>query len=46
MKRILASARDEVMPPPRAARHLSAVEKEILQRWVNAGAVWGSRPTT
>jgi hypothetical protein len=42
VKRILASARDEVMPPPRAARHLSAVEKEILQRWVDEGAVWGS----
>ena len=39
--RILSQDRDEVMPPPKALRQLTAPQKELLQRWVAEGAVWG-----
>lgn len=39
--RILSPDADEVMPPPKALRKLTAEQKELLQRWVAQGAPWG-----
>jgi mono/diheme cytochrome c family protein len=41
LHRIVSPHEDEVMPPPRAARQLMPEEKELLRRWVVAGAPWG-----
>jgi hypothetical protein len=41
LHRIVSSHEDEVMPPPRAARQLKPEEKDLLRRWVAAGAPWG-----
>ncbi len=41
LHRIVSPHEDEVMPPPRAARQLQPEEKELLRRWVAAGAPWG-----
>ena len=41
IKRITSSDPDEVMPPPKANRHLKPEEKELLKRWVAEGAPWG-----
>jgi hypothetical protein len=41
LHRIVSPHEDEVMPPPRAARQLKPEEKELLRRWVVAGAPWG-----
>ncbi|MFZ9746900.1 MAG: PSD1 and planctomycete cytochrome C domain-containing protein [Opitutaceae bacterium] len=41
LHRIVSPHEDEVMPPPRAARQLKPEEKELLRRWVAAGAPWG-----
>ena len=38
VKRLLTSDADDVMPPPKEARQLTAREKEILQRWIAQGA--------
>jgi Protein of unknown function (DUF1553)/Protein of unknown function (DUF1549)/Concanavalin A-like lectin/glucanases superfamily/Planctomycete cytochrome C len=32
---------DELMPPPRTNRKLTAEQKETLRRWIDEGAVWG-----
>ena len=39
--RILSDDRDEVMPPPKSHRHLTAAQKQLLKRWVTEGAPWG-----
>ncbi len=39
--RILSSDPDEVMPPPKALRQLTAEQKKRLQDWVTQGAPWG-----
>jgi hypothetical protein len=36
--RIHSSDKDEIMPPPKANRQLSAREKAILDRWIEQGA--------
>ena len=42
VERIFSHDRDEVMPPPKSNRKLSAKERDLLQRWVQEGAPWGS----
>jgi uncharacterized protein DUF1553/uncharacterized protein DUF1549/concanavalin A-like lectin/glucanase superfamily protein/cytochrome c len=39
--RVTSDDPDEVMPPPKANRHLKPDEKELLKRWVAEGAPWG-----
>ena len=41
IRRILSTDPDEVMPPPKALRKLTDPQKDLLQRWVKAGAPWG-----
>jgi mono/diheme cytochrome c family protein len=36
--RVLTDDVDEVMPPEKAKKVLSAAQKDLLQRWVSAGA--------
>ena len=38
VKRILTDDPDELMPPPDSHKKLTALQKEILQRWVAQGA--------
>ncbi len=38
VKRILTTAEDDQMPPPKEVRQLTADEKEILRRWIAQGA--------
>ncbi|MDC0267885.1 DUF1553 domain-containing protein [bacterium] len=40
IRRILSQDPDEVMPPPDAGLELTSNEKQLLERWVNEGAVW------
>jgi len=40
--RILSEDEDEVMPPPKSHRTLTAQQKELLKRWVDEGAPWGT----
>ena len=37
MVRILSDDPDEVMPPPKTKKHLTAGQKEILRKWIAAG---------
>lgn len=39
--RIFSDDKDDVMPPPKALRQLTKEQREVLQRWVAEGAVWG-----
>jgi hypothetical protein len=41
VRRITAADPNEVMPPPRANRKLSARQIDVLRRWIDAGAPWG-----
>ena len=38
IKRILTDDKEDLMPPPKSHKILSAKEKEILKQWVNQGA--------
>lgn len=38
IKRLFSKDEDEVMPPPEAHRTVTSAQKEILKRWINAGA--------
>lgn len=38
VKRISSQDPDTMMPPPKSNRHLSAEQKELLQRWIAEGA--------
>ena len=42
LQRINAADQDEVMPPTKSGKKLTAVQKELLQRWIADGAKWGS----
>jgi mono/diheme cytochrome c family protein len=41
IKRIVTSAKGEVMPPPKANKKLTVQQIDILRRWVDQGAAWG-----
>ncbi|MBI5693990.1 MAG: PSD1 domain-containing protein [Verrucomicrobia bacterium] len=38
--RIRSPHEDEVMPPPKAKKALSAEQVAVIQRWIDEGAVW------
>src|SRR5688572_12889784 len=40
IKRLLSSDEDEVMPPPKSGKKLTAAEIDLLKRWVDQGAKW------
>ncbi len=39
-QRVHSENADEIMPPPKSNRKLSAEQKSILQRWISEGAVY------
>jgi len=39
-RRISADDPDEVMPPPKANKSLTAAEKETIRKWIESGAEW------
>jgi len=39
-KRIITQDEDEVMPPPKSHKTLKPEQKDLLQRWIVAGAPW------
>jgi hypothetical protein len=41
IRRITSDDADERMPPPKAHKDLTAVQKDVLRRWVEQGAPWG-----
>lgn len=41
IQRLHSTDPDELMPPPDSHRQLTATQKDILRRWVAAGAPWG-----
>ena len=38
MQRVMSENPDEVMPPPKSNRRLTAEQKELLDRWISEGA--------
>jgi hypothetical protein len=40
VNRIFTSDTDDVMPPPKSGKSLTAAQKELLKRWVAEGATW------
>ena len=40
MLRVLATAEDEQMPPPDSGHRLTAAQKAVLRRWIEAGATY------
>ena len=41
IERIFSTDADEQMPPPDSNRKLTETQKELLKRWIAAGAPWG-----
>ncbi len=41
VRRISSKDPDDVMPPPKAMRQLTAAQIELLRNWVQQGAPWG-----
>jgi hypothetical protein len=41
VERIFTSEREDLMPPPKSNRKLTARERDLLKRWVAEGAPWG-----
>lgn len=41
VSRIMSRDPEEVMPPPKSNRKLSAGQIELLKRWIDEGAAWG-----
>jgi len=41
VERIFSPDKEELMPPPKSNRKLSAQQREILKRWIEEGAKWG-----
>ena len=41
MKRVQSNDPDEVMPPPRSNKKLSATQIASLRKWIDSGAAWG-----
>src|SRR5689334_25339057 len=39
-QRVIATDPDDVMPPPDTHKVLTAEQKELLRRWIQAGAPW------
>ena len=42
VERIFSHESDEIMPPPKSNRKLTAEERDLLKRWVTEGAPWGT----
>lgn len=42
IKRIFTNDSDDLMPPPESGKHLSAMEKALLRRWIEEGAGYES----
>jgi len=43
--RVSSKDADEMMPPPKANRPLTAKQIEILKAWIDGGAKWGTPST-
>ncbi|MCI0540341.1 MAG: PSD1 and planctomycete cytochrome C domain-containing protein, partial [Verrucomicrobiales bacterium] len=42
IKRIMTSDEDDLMPPPKSKKKLTATQMDLLKRWVAEGAAWPS----
>src|SRR6266481_3111088 len=41
IRRVTNTDPDEVMPPPKSNRKLTAAQIDLLRRWIDQGAKWG-----
>jgi hypothetical protein len=41
VERLFSSDPDEVMPPPKSNRSLTAAQKALIKQWIDEGAKWG-----
>lgn len=41
IRRVTATAKNKVMPPPKSKKKLTPQQVEILKRWVDQGVAWG-----
>ena len=42
IRRVFTDDADELMPPPDGVRKLTPAQKQVLKRWVDQGAAWGT----